>query len=270
MGTRAVRETAGMVATHNGKPIMAYFTSTCGGRTENSENVFDHAEPYLRGVECSLEGRNHFEPFFIKTVRKPAKLRDDGNLELVRLMSMLAVNGFSLTTNEITDEWFEEEPTVGEISNWVNQLASRFGKSFPNVTKDSTKPLELSRILASFTYTPGEADTLLSDSDINYHLSFDDAAEVPKERRAELAMLMLDGYLRSAGPNFSQTVLIACGNVKADPPNIQKRNGCRPCNREQLDQRLTATRTPRRQDRQIATVRPDVFLFRQFATRCIR
>jgi len=56
MGTRAVRETRGIVATYDGKPIMAYFTSTCGGRTENSENIFDHAEPYLRGVECSLEG----------------------------------------------------------------------------------------------------------------------------------------------------------------------------------------------------------------------
>ena len=63
MGTRAVRETAGMVATFHGKPIMAYFTSTCGGRTENSENIFDHGEPYLRGVECSLEGHKHFDPF---------------------------------------------------------------------------------------------------------------------------------------------------------------------------------------------------------------
>ena len=75
MGTRAVRETRGVVATYDGKPIMAYFTSTCGGRTENSENIFDHAEPYLRGVECSLEGRRQFEPFYIKTIRQPAKIR---------------------------------------------------------------------------------------------------------------------------------------------------------------------------------------------------
>lgn len=37
MGTQAVRETRGMVATYQGKPIMAYYTSTCGGRTESSE-----------------------------------------------------------------------------------------------------------------------------------------------------------------------------------------------------------------------------------------
>ncbi|HSI87694.1 MAG TPA: SpoIID/LytB domain-containing protein, partial [Pyrinomonadaceae bacterium] len=49
MGTRAVRETAGMIAMHGGKPIMAFYTSTCGGRTENSENIFEEAKPYLKG-----------------------------------------------------------------------------------------------------------------------------------------------------------------------------------------------------------------------------
>ena len=267
MGTRAVRETTGQIAMHNGKPIVAYFTSTCGGRTENSENVFDHAEPYLRGVECSLEGRNHFEPFFIKTVRKPAKLRDDGNLELVRLMSMLAVNGFSLTTNEITDEWFEQEPTVGEISNWMNQLASRFVRPFPNVTKDSTKPLEVSRVLASFAYTPGEADTLLSDSDINYHLSFDDAVEVPKERRAELAMLMRDGYFMlrpdlTLQPNrpFSRAEMLKLIRQIYEKRKwlpILQSGTARPTVDGKLVLRVGKT------DRPMA-VRPDVFLFRQF------
>ncbi len=193
MGTQAVHETRGMIATYEGKPIMAYFTSTCGGRTENVENVFDTHEPYLRGVECSLEGHRQFDPFLIKTTRMPAKLRNEEYLGLVPLMSLFAVNGFSLTTNQFTDDWFDEEPTVGEVSNWINQLASRFGKPFPNVTKETLKPLELARVLASLAYTPGAPDTLLSDSDINYHLSFDDAAEVPKERRADLAMLMRDG-----------------------------------------------------------------------------
>jgi hypothetical protein len=55
MGTQAVLETRGIVATHRGKPINAMYTSTCGGRTENSENIFEFNEPYLRGVECSLK-----------------------------------------------------------------------------------------------------------------------------------------------------------------------------------------------------------------------
>ncbi len=194
MGTQAVQATRGMVATYQGKPIMAYFTSTCGGRTEDGENIFDKSEPYLKGVECSLEGRRHFEPFFVKTSRIPAKLRDEGNLELVRLMSMLASNGFQLSTTQMTDDWFEDVPTESEMSNWLNNLAGRFGKTYPNVDKNTAKPTELARILSSFMYAPGYADTMLTDSDINYQLSFDDAAEIPKERRADFALLLRDGY----------------------------------------------------------------------------
>lgn len=267
MGTQAVRETAGIVATYNGTPIMAYFTSTCGGRTENSENIFDHAEPYLRGVECSLEGHRHFEPFLVKTVRQPAKLRDDANLELVRWMSLLAVNGFSLTTAQMTDEWFEDVPTQGEMSNWLNQIAGKFGKVFPNVTKDTAKPVELAQILSGFIYTPGAADTLLSDSDINYHLSFDDAAEIPKEKRADLAMLLRDGYftlhadltLKPPKPFSRAKMLRLIRQIyekKSWTPSLQ--NGT---TKATVDGKLVLRSG--RSERQLS-IRPDVFLFRKF------
>lgn len=267
MGTQAVRETAGKIATYQGKPIMAYFTSTCGGRTENSENIFDHAEPYLRGVECSLEGHRHFDPFMIKTIRQPAKLRDDANLELVRWMSLLAVNGFSLTTSQMNDAWFEETPTQGEVSNWLNQLASKFGKTFPNVTKDTAKPIELAQILAGFIYTPGAADTLLSDSDINYQLSFDDAAEIPKERRADIAMLLRDGYFTlhadlTMKPNrpFSRAKMLRLirqiYEKKKWTPTLQTGT-----TKATVDGKLVLRSG--KSEKQV-TVKPDVFLFRQF------
>ena len=267
MGTQAVRETAGKIATYNGKPIMAYFTSTCGGRTENSENIFDHAEPYLRGVECSLEGHKHFDPFLVKTVRQPAKLRDDANLELVRWMSLLAVNGFSLTTGQMTDEWFEDTPSQGEMSNWLNQLASKFGKTFPNVNKDTAKPVELSQILAGFIYTPGAADTLLSDSDVNYHLSFDDAAEIPKSHRADIAMLLRDGYFSlhgdltmKPGRAFSRAKMLRLIRQiyakKSWTPTLQSGT-----TKASVDGKLVLRSG--KTDRQLV-IRPDVFLFRQF------
>lgn len=194
MGTMAVQQTRGMVATYNGKPIMAYYTSTCGGRTESSENIFDHAEPYLVGVECSLEGRRHFEPFLVKTSRQPAKLRDAGNLELVRLMSVFASNGFQLSTPQMSDDWFEDVPGEVETANWLGNLAARFGRPGPQPMKNQSTPIELAKTIAGFIYSPGYADTMLSESDINYQLAFDDASEIPKDRRAEFALLLRDGY----------------------------------------------------------------------------
>ena len=195
MGTQAVLQTKGIVATYKGKAINALYTSTCGGRTENSENIFEFNEPYLRGVECSLEGHRHFAPFLIKTSRLPAKIEKQENIELVRLMAQFAVNNFYLSTAQITDQWFEEEPNTNEISNWLNNLAGRFGKPFPNITNNTAKPIELSKLLANWIYENGYADTLLSESDINYHLSFTDANEIPKDRRADIAILMRDGWL---------------------------------------------------------------------------
>ncbi len=53
----AVSETAGEVLTYDGQPIDALYTSTCGGRTENAENIFSEAKPYLVSRACFLEGR---------------------------------------------------------------------------------------------------------------------------------------------------------------------------------------------------------------------
>lgn len=45
----AVEQTAGQYLTYNGTPIIAYYASSDGGATENSENVWKEALPYLRG-----------------------------------------------------------------------------------------------------------------------------------------------------------------------------------------------------------------------------
>lgn len=52
---RAVEETKGMVLEYEGTPIVALFHSTSGGHTEDVENVYTNALPYLRGVESPGE-----------------------------------------------------------------------------------------------------------------------------------------------------------------------------------------------------------------------
>lgn len=267
MGTQAVRETRGIIATHGGKPIMAYYTSTCGGRTENSENVFDHSEPYLRGVECSLEGRRHFEPFLIKSNRPQPRVRDDASLELVRRMSLLAANGFYLSGEPMTDDWFTDTPSEQELNLWLGQLAIRFGKPAPQAGRQAANPIELARIIASLAYAPGVADTMLTESDINYLLGFADASEIPRERRAEIAMLMRDGLFSinadqtfQPGRPFTRARLIRLiGQIydrrKWTPEMLS--GVARPT----VDGKLVI-RTGRT-DRQL-NVRPDVFLFRDF------
>jgi stage II sporulation protein D len=47
---RAVERTAGLVVTYRGAPIEALYSANAGGVTENSENVYANALPYLRSV----------------------------------------------------------------------------------------------------------------------------------------------------------------------------------------------------------------------------
>ena len=59
LASQAVEETRGLIATYDGEPIQAFYSSTCGGRTEDSENVFGEAIPYLVSTICHYE---HAEP----------------------------------------------------------------------------------------------------------------------------------------------------------------------------------------------------------------
>lgn len=47
----AVRKTSGIIATYRGAAIEALYSANAGGATENSENVYRNALPYLRSVE---------------------------------------------------------------------------------------------------------------------------------------------------------------------------------------------------------------------------
>ena len=49
---RAVYETEGKVLTFGGAIIQAFYHSSCGGKTEASENIWGSSLPYLKGVEC--------------------------------------------------------------------------------------------------------------------------------------------------------------------------------------------------------------------------
>ena len=167
----------------------------------------------------------------------------------------------------MTDDWFENEPTQSEMSNWLNNIAGKFGKTYPNVNRDSAKPLELARILAQIIYGDAYADTILSESDINYQLSFDDAKEIPKEKRADVAVLLRDGYFAiypdlTLKPNkpFSRAKMLRLieqiYTKKKWMPVLQNGVTDSSMNGNLV---IKSGKTPRQ-----LTVRPDVFLFRQF------
>src|SRR5689334_5228289 len=66
LSTQAVMETRGVIATYKDEPINALYSSTCGGRTEDAENIFDEKVPYLVSTICEYK---HPEPLPFSTSR---------------------------------------------------------------------------------------------------------------------------------------------------------------------------------------------------------
>lgn len=52
---RAVEATRGLVLTYQNAPVLAAFSSTAAGPTEDAMNVWSKDLPYLKGVECPFD-----------------------------------------------------------------------------------------------------------------------------------------------------------------------------------------------------------------------
>src|SRR5215213_6428547 len=267
LSTRAVDETRGMIATYNGEPINALYTSTCGGRTEDSEKIFNEAIPYLRAHECAGES---FDRFVIRTSREPAALQDDANVVLARDVSLLLTQNFGTLRERVSDAWLSADATVSEVRNWLANVARVARQMAPPSGEDVNRPPAFATALALAVFGESRAGTLLNDADADYLLAVRDAQDVPMPNRADLAMLLRDGHLsvypdatlRPRLPLSRARVLHAISRIleARNLLQLQKANA-RPASDGQL-----ILRSSKGKDQPIR-VNPDAFLFRYLGER---
>ncbi len=193
LSSRAVDETRGVIATFDGEPINALYTSTCGGRTEDAQNIFNDAVPYLKTRECAAEGRAALASFTIKTTREPADLKHE-NLALARDVALLTTQSFP-SLRKATDSWLKDDAEVVEVRSWLATVARLAHQIAPTVTEDVNRPGAFATALSAAAFGESRAGTLLNDADVDYFLAVRDAADVPAANRADVAMLIRDGYL---------------------------------------------------------------------------
>jgi stage II sporulation protein D len=193
--SRAVDETRGVVATYNGEPINALYTSTCGGRTEDAGNIFNEDIPYLRGRECAVEGKAAFAPFMIKSSRDVFEIKDEQDLIYARDAALLSISGFDLPLDKVSSSWLSGHVSDSEAREWLNTLARMSRNSAFRAPDDATRAPAFATALIGATYADSRADTLLSNADTDYLLAFRDGSDVPAANRADVAMLLRDGVL---------------------------------------------------------------------------
>ena len=92
---KAVEETKGYVIILNEKPIMAEYHDTCGGSTENSENVIENDVLYLRKVLCDYcinsPNRENAKDFSIEEIENllNVKFYEDNNPRYGEVIGMI-------------------------------------------------------------------------------------------------------------------------------------------------------------------------------------
>ena len=111
----AVRGTSGQILTYNGQPITATFFSTSNGYTENSEDYWPNAFPYLRSVPSPWDKAspkyNGEQTFSVANFEARLGVRLKGNSIGVfvartagKRVAKVDINGKVLTGKEIRDK----------------------------------------------------------------------------------------------------------------------------------------------------------------------
>ncbi len=123
LSTQAVDDTSGQVAKYRGRFIDALYTSTCGGATEDVENVFlGPALPYLRGTECVYENQKEWH---IATQRSLLPIYAHGgnvSSDIALLISLGVIPNFTSAA------FYREDIPAEEIVLWVQNALGLLGK----------------------------------------------------------------------------------------------------------------------------------------------
>jgi len=221
LSTRAVNETRGMIVTYNGEPIEAVYTSTCGGRTENSEFVFAEPRPYLRSVVCAPEV-NWLASHALVSRRR---------VLLERSVALLQVLGLNLPP-DLSADYLKLPGTADEIYTWISAAAALMSRSESVPTLDKSQLTRLdgfARALVNVFYPEGYVETLFTPADVDYILDYMDGTAMPSESRAAVAVLVRDGILApSAGSQSNTQAGVSRADVLAALARLVERAGVAP------------------------------------------
>lgn len=127
----AVIETKGEYLSYEGKVIEAFFFSTSVGKTENSEDVFKEALPYLRSVDSSWDEEvspvfNDEEEYSLQEFydRLNLKYSDKINLDILETTSTGRIKKIKINNKEFTGSEIYKALDLRSTFFTINQTGS--------------------------------------------------------------------------------------------------------------------------------------------------
>ncbi|MBP1766890.1 MAG: SpoIID/LytB domain protein [Candidatus Aminicenantes bacterium] len=189
--TRAVDETRGEVGLYKGKLINALYTSTCGGMTEDVQNVFEgQAQPYLKSTECSYEK----QPEWVLESRPIHSIWMNGR-SIERDAALLA--GLGIIPRETTPAYYGEAIPVEEAAGWLGKALALVGKNRETAAPPAAGlnfPDLAGRLVAAFQWED-RVKILMLPSEVDFILR--DFPPVRADARENIAFLIHSGVFPS-------------------------------------------------------------------------
>jgi len=204
----AVRRTAGLAIYYKEALIDAMYMSTCGGRTEDSSNVFGTPPvPYLKSVVCAVEGAPDDGAITITgrhVLQGPVRTEDGSvvnrNLEFARILGLLQRD------TDLSAEQLSEKATGEEALHLIGTTL----KIIDNNRKVSRGPsldtrADFLRYAAESIFGSEAIQARISARDAAYYVgNLDDGDTVPESSRPALAYLMQNGLWRPFPDNTAR------------------------------------------------------------------
>ena len=201
LSNRAVEETAGEVITYKNELINALYTSTCGGMTEDAENIFSgRPVPYLKSVSCTHEKQPEWR---LETARAYPGIRINGREILAEVFPLLAAG---IISHNSPADYFDQPATGDEVAGYLGRV-SEFRKinnpaDTPGLEKlPQVNFVELAHIMVEFFGWQDKTGLLLLPAEVEFLLKGQQRHKDLKEAdRRALAYLLQSGiypnYLR--------------------------------------------------------------------------
>jgi len=191
LSDRAVSDTKWEILTWQGEPIIAYYTATCGGHTEDGHEVFPEEQdrPYLRGVPCRAEGDALAAQRFTLAGRAIDAVIDETGRDVTREVALLEAAGV-LDPQALPSDWADRPADPVELRGWTSRLAALSGLPPPAGPEGETGTLgqAAATILADLGWAE-RSRVLLSGADVPALLRDPEAADLPEDERRALAYL---------------------------------------------------------------------------------
>jgi stage II sporulation protein D len=257
MSTRAVQETKGQVALYKKELIDALYTSTCGGMTEDVENVFPgQASPYLKGVECTTEKEEEWTLKSDKSLLPILWNSRDISEKIAALMALRII------PEQFGAAYFRTPADFAEAQAWTRGLLTALGRK-TDAWEQESKPLTHSGLAVFLVGVLGwqeRVKNLLLQSEADHVLK--DFPKLKGEERNDLAYLIVSGVfpplerVGEAEPPVSRAEL---GFILSKVFAMHK-----PVFQQAILRRVEKNRLEIVQDGEtkLLTLAPDAFLFR--------